>query len=262
MGNLKGRKKPYIGITDFTDVKEVQMMKNLLTELAPEGGRNLMVGIMMDYKTQHGLPSKWANAWPRPYERPKIFSETEGVLNTLHYADFGGYSGYNDYMNAILTCGDHLHALQFDVPWPSVSAVLGIKEKYSHLQIILQIGKHALEELSNKNPKKVVLRMREYKDTIDFALLDLSLGKGLPLESEVIIPYLEEIQLTFPNIGLAVAGGLGPDTMYLLEPIVEQFPDISIDAQGRLRDSGNSLDPINWNRAEVYMREAVRVLKI
>lgn len=62
-------------------------------------------------------------------------------------------------------------------------------------------------------------------------------------------------------MALAVAGGLGPDTMELINPIAESFPDISIDAQGKLRPSGNALDPIDWNLAEKYLSRSVAMFQ-
>ncbi len=61
-------------------------------------------------------------------------------------------------------------------------------------------------------------------------------------------------------MGIVVAGGLGPYTVRLVEPLLAEFPNISIDAQGQLRESGNALDPIDWDRAETYITRAVALL--
>ena len=74
------------------------------------------------------------------------------------------------------------------------------------------------------------------------------------MDADELLPYLRAIATQFPWLQLAVAGGLG--RMSLVEPIVREFPDISIDAQGRLRPSGSALDPIDWGMAETYLREA------
>ena len=43
-------------------------------------------------------------------------------------------------------------------------------------------------------------------------------------------------------MGLVVAGGLSPTTLHLVQPLIEEFPDVSIDAEGRLRDHEDHLD--------------------
>jgi hypothetical protein len=62
-------------------------------------------------------------------------------------------------------------------------------------------------------------------------------------------------------MGLVVAGGLGPDSIDMVKPLVKVFPDISIDAQGKLRPSGSALDPIDWDMAGTYLARALELLK-
>lgn len=81
------------------------------------------------------------------------------------------------------------------------------------------------------------------------------------MDAEALIPFVRAIRQSFPCLGVTVAGGLGPDSMCLVEPLVRKFPGISIDARGKLRPSGNALDPIDWEMAEGYLSEASRLLK-
>jgi hypothetical protein len=67
-----------------------------------------------------------------------------------------------------------------------------------------------------------------------------------------------ETRMRCSSIAIAV-GGLGPDTMDVVLPLVAEFPDISIDAQGKLRKSGNALDPIHWDLAAGYLCEAGKI---
>ena len=69
------------------------------------------------------------------------------------------------------------------------------------------------------------------------------------------------IKENIPEFGIVVAGGLGPRTLHLIEPIIEEFPDISIDAQGQLRPSHNALDPIDWDMAGEYLTKSLQMLK-
>lgn len=65
----------------------------------------------------------------------------------------------------------------------------------------------------------------------------------------------------FSGLGIVATGGLGPEGIGLVEPLVEEFPDISINAQGRLRPSGSALDPIDWDVAKTYLVRALELLK-
>jgi hypothetical protein len=45
-----------------------------------------------------------------------------------------------------------------------------------------------------------------------------------------------------------------------VEPLVSEFPDLSIDAEGCLRPSRNIMDPIDWKFAETYLAKAIKML--
>jgi hypothetical protein len=65
-----------------------------------------------------------------------------------------------------------------------------------------------------------------------------------------------------PAMNIVIAGGLGPDTVPLAEPVLRQVPDASLDAQGKLRPSGSALDPIDWDMAERYIRAACKLVEL
>ena len=79
------------------------------------------------------------------------------------------------------------------------------------------------------------------------------------MDSKCLILFTRAIKQRFPELGITVAGGLGPQTVCLAKPIIDEFPDLSIDAQGKLRPSGSALDPIDWNMAETYLTEALKL---
>ena len=65
-----------------------------------------------------------------------------------------------------------------------------------------------------------------------------------------------------PGMGVVCAGGLGPESLHLVEPLVRDYPMISIDAQGKLRPSGDALNErISWTMAERYLRKAVGMFR-
>jgi phosphoribosylanthranilate isomerase len=144
--------------------------------------------------------------------------------------------------------------------WPDPACLKGALLETKSLEIILQIGSNALEATSN-DPASVVQRFTSYADIVDRVLLDKSMGKGVPMDAETLLPFMRALNEMFPGLGIGVAGGLGPDTIHLVEPIVKEFPSVSIDAQSRLRPSGSALDPINWTMAAGYLAGASLVFR-
>ncbi len=215
----------------------------------------------MSYKTLRGLPTKWTAAFPKMTEYPKIFLDRPGLFNVLHYADYNRDSSARDYADAVLLCGPNLHAIQFDMIWPDPSALEYLVYRGTHtrkpLKVILQVGSKAMAEVGD-DPVRVCEKLSWYyhSDCIDYVLLDKSMGAGIGMDAALLLTYIYEIKKRLPNLGIVVGGGLGPTTMHLAEPIIREFPDVSIDAQGQMRTSASALDPIEWNRAFEYARAA------
>lgn len=255
------RPQPYIGITDFTNFDQVRRMCSVFKKNAlPGQNRRLHVGVMMSYKTLHGLETKWSSAFPPKEAIEDIFNSDE-TMNCLHYADYKSVDVFQNLTQAIHYGGIGINALQLDMVWPDPGQVAhAVHTSRKKLEVILQVGKNAFEQAGNE-PYGVVERLRNYEGIIQYVLLDKSMGQGFGMDALGLIPYADAIREAFPNLGIAAAGGLGPKSIGLVEPLLKEFPDISIDAQGRLRPSGNALDPVDWDMAETYVVRALELLK-
>jgi len=251
---------PYIGICDFPNRDQTLKTARFFQKLCLTQGlnRKLMVGVMMSLKTMTGQPSKWATAWPKNEEVAKIFIDHPAVLNTLHYADYAGDSSLSDFFAAAGWGGPRLQAIQLDMIWPRYRYVSDLKSYLPHLKIIVQVNAHALDYVNN-DPKLLIHKLERYGHSIDYILLDKSHGRGVEMNAQELLPFLREISKHLPKIGLGVAGGLGPNTIDLIQPIIDEFPDVSIDAQGKLRPSGSALDPIDWEMAHDYLTKSVQM---
>lgn len=252
---------PYIGICDFpTAIQALAMSKLMSVESNPLSHRLLMVGIMISRKTLNGIPSKWTKIWPQNRYLRDIFVQHHRAFNCLHYADFDGEDVLLNLTRAASCGGPNLDALQLDMIWPNIDDLWTFRDVWPDLKIVLQVNSRAMAQLDD-DPERVALLIEEYSPTINYILLDKSMGRGQGLDAPALLPYCRAIRECTPELGLAVAGGLGPDTLQLIEPIAEEFPDVSIDAQGQLRNSGNSMDPIDWGRATLYLKQAIKMLE-
>ncbi len=252
--------EPYIGITDFMNFGQVERMLKVFNEHKPQGSnRKLHVGVMMSYKTLKGIPNKWQNVFPPKETIANIFS-SDDTYNCLHYADYDkNLDLWKSLAHAIFYGGVGINALQLDMVWPDPTQIASaVHSSRKQIEVILQIGRNAMEDAGN-NPKVVANRLGEYDGIIHRVLLDKSMGRGLGMDAQELIPFAQEIKTRFPELGIVAAGGLGPETMHLVQPLVEKFSDISIDAQSRLRPSGNALDPVDWSMAEEYLVNALKL---
>lgn len=249
----------YIGITDFASSSDSTLTLEFFSEQCRRLGmtdRKLMVGVMMSYKTLHNMPSSWTNCWPSKHNIGNIFVNHPLALNTLHYADYDGFTLPFELYEAVSYGGPNLHALQFDMIWPDSRMVGYVKERYPNLKIILQVGPKAFEMARNL-PLLLSERLRLlYKDTVDYVLLDVSAGHGKSFLATELAPYVKAIKNN-TDFHIAVGGGIGPGSMVeLIKLMAICGDDLSWDAQGRLRPSGDAHDPVDWDMARQYLYES------
>lgn len=251
-------RRQYIGITDFTDDLQSWAMLDVLLR-STKKDRMLMVGLMMSRKTLNGLPSKWSTVFPSNQSISKIFIAHHSAYNTLHYADYDGIDVLRNLKRAAFFGGKKMDAMQLDMVWPDVVAVRVFRDAYPDVELVLQVNSVALTQCDD-DPKKVLDRLSAYRDAVDYVLLDKSMGRGKGMDASALLPFVRILRERRPDLGIAVAGGLGPETIHLAEPVIREFPEVSIDAQGRLRPSGSALDPIDWDIAEEYILRATEVM--
>ena len=235
--------KPYIGITGFMSGGEVRVMLNLMPKNC---SRKLMVGALIDWRTLNGLtPNKWPNRYPAIKEISGIFTDHQAVLNLAHYHTRELTTLYWQLEDIIKSCGPNLHGLQLNIAWPD-PMILKLLRAKPGIQIVLQVGDRAFEMIRHSPERLATKIAEEYDGLIDRVLLDPSGGTGKEFDPAEIAEYLSALKKTRLdfglNFGLGVAGGLSSKNLRRVEPLLSEFPDLSIDAEGRLRNSDDQLD--------------------
>lgn len=246
----------YIGITDFWTKQQALDMLAVFDKFNKKENRKLMIGIMMSYKTLNDLPTKWKDIWISKDEIANVFPDHPSAFNTLHYADYDGIDLLRNLLDATSYCGSHLHAIQLDMIWPEPNDVLAYRLRYPDVKIVLQINSKAFEQIDN-DPAKLVERLSFYEDSVDYVLLDKSGGKGIGMDADFLRPFIHELSKT--KIKVAVAGGLGPNTLHRVEPLKKEYPFLSMDAQGQLKFNGDPLGMTDYSLAGEYVEKACQI---
>jgi len=231
--------KPYIGITGFMYRKEVTVMLGLMPENC---SRKLMVGVLMNWETLYDRPSKLPNRYPAIREIPRIFTDHSAALNLVHYHSREQAALHWQLEDITKWCGPNLHGLQLNVAWPDQMTLKIYKESHPNKIIVLQIGGRALEIIGHSPERLAAKVAEEYSGLIDRILLDPSGGTGKEFDPAEIAEYLSALKKTRLDFGLGVAGGLSSKNLHHAELLLSEFPDLSIDAEGRLRNPDDHLD--------------------
>lgn len=240
-------RRPYIGITGFMSRGEVEeVLKSALIGVGNSADQNIsnrliMIGVLASLKTLKGIPNKWPNRYPKPNQLSEIFVNSSLALNLIHYStkEPDWLLGQLLFLEGL--AGPNLDGFQLNITWPSPLALYKYKSVSPNKKIVLQIGATAFEKV-NDSPAELARRVKEYEDLVDYLLLDPSGGLGKPFDTEKARAYLRALRESGTNIGLGFAGGLCADSIYLAEPLVSEFHDLSMDAEGKLRNDNDNLN--------------------
>ena len=248
----------YIGITGFTSRSEVSAV---LGTLPPSPSCLLMCGVLLSNALLSGDPSGAPNRCPSPDSIADIFSDDSRCLNLVHYRPRAGVNLAEALARATEVGGPNCHGVQINatrgVPWPDPAALMEYREHGQPRRIVLQAGREAMASVDG-DPAKLAQRCAEYTGIVTDVLVDASEGLGLPLDAARSEQYLDAIAAAAPELGLVVAGGLCADNINdLLSPLLPRWANVSIDAEGRLRDADDRLDV---GAATAYLRASYELI--
>lgn len=260
--------RPYIGITGFMTRDEVDHVMNAADQ---HHSHKVMVGVLVSQKTVRGEKNKWPNRYPAMRDLPYIFNDHHQALNLIHFNTKDQSTLAEQLMEVVQFAApaglykvSKLHGFQLNLAWPDPKELQKFITTYEaitgaryNMAIVLQIGGHAFEMVDN-DPKKLADKMLGYEGLVQYALLDPSGGLGKPFDTNKADAYLAELYARNLPMKLGVAGGLSAETMDLVVPLAIKYPELSVDAEGRLRDQNDKLDLKNATR---YTLEAQRLFK-
>ncbi len=231
---------PYIGITGFMSSTEVS---RVLNTVPANSKRMVMVGVLASSDTIQGIANSRPRRYPKHDQMGGIFQDHPHALNLIHFNTKNRKFLFSQMMRARILAWRYCHGFQLNMAWPGTDILMNVLgEMPKSTIIVLQVGSRAFEMIDH-SPKKLADKIEsQYGGLIHYVLLDASGGLGKPMDAEALRPYLRALGARRLPIGLAVAGGLCADTLDLILPLVDEFPTLSIDAEGKLRDKNDDLD--------------------
>lgn len=232
-------KRPYVGVTGFTTPEQVYFAHDRVPSDSP---RDLMIGVLASAKSLRGIPlsDRWAKQFPAPTDLPQLFWNDPETLQLVHY------SGAETMLVDLLRLWEELEAsfdgFQLNIAWPEP---LKLETFHRHTEskshIVLQLGLDAVRR-ENQSTDRVARRLWEYVGLVDAVLVDISGGEGRPMVIEWAQMYLRKFHEVGLPFSFGAAGGLGPQSLQPVKELLAEFPDLSWDAQGRLRNAQNELN--------------------
>ena len=241
---------PYIGITGIVSPAESEVITQISLG---NSARQIMMGVLVSSKSLRGERNKWPERYPNIRDIAGVFTHDPATFNVIHYNTDQPATLSDQLEEVRRLAGPNLHGFQLNMAWPSVPELRRFTYQNPDQKMILQINQEAFWAVEGLTGGLIYKLKQEYLGFIDHILLDLSAGYGRPLETAWARQQLQKLQDAELGIGLGVAGGLGPASLQLVEPLAKDFPELSIDAEANLRDPNDNLD---LDLAQDYLRQA------
>lgn len=238
-------KYPYVGITGFVSEEQVASIVPQIEENAP---RKLMLGVLVSYNTlfnptKYPMTNQSIGRFARVKDIESLFDlsnliSSSNVLNIIHYCDSDRKDFYNALTRLTQIAGKNLHGFQLNMRWPDYETIKKFKDENPDKIIILQMEK---QDFLDYDPEQMSNKLVIYKDVAEHVILDMSMGAGIQLDSKKLIEYAYPISIK-TGLNIVFAGGLCARNLNVLNWIIKEFPNASIDAEARLMDAFDTLD--------------------
>lgn len=273
------RPQPYIGVSGVINPGIESQLEQIATGTGLfDSERLLLLGVKAVHKTQYlDIENRFGIDWYPVGEeafagalRPRDDTDTASTLATAQVyfdPDYRGDTDYRQQFTRQIVRRGHtwLQALQFDMlPWHTDDTMLDYlahtKEEFG-LSVLLQCHKKAMETLG---PKGVVRRLGHYATSMDYLLFDASHGTGTRLDTASLRPFVEEAYSSqlLDSTGIAIAGGLDATAVRDdLPELVNDFPDLSWDAEGKLHPAtSHGRRPLDLAVTKGYLSASATVI--
>lgn len=274
----RNRREAYVGVSGIASPEQQSLLlENDIERRLANTGRLLALGIKATHKAQFDdVENKHGRYW-YPVGDDISTALDSDIRDTFNIAQVQ--------LKSELVEADHSYpSIFFDKIHSRTSSVLDAiqinqlryeqhPEQYAHviramastgLQTIIQCHGYAMEA----GPQQAMKSLHDLtgKMEVDYVLFDASHGRGEKLNPDVIKRFLETAYddpcFSQKGTNFGIAGGLSAETIEpLLSELLQDFPDISWDAEGRLHDKikngGNG--QLNIDRAKHYLEQSVDI---
>lgn len=278
----KERPQPYIGISGVSESEpqEISTQYWLMDQFTWAGldsntnshARQLLLGVKAVHKTQYlDIENKYGREWYPVGEEE--FARALGPAGNIQAAQLyfdpnrvGDATYRSEFITRVCRRGQAwLNALQFDMlPWQGDEAMLPFLEQVKHdteHTLILQAHGELMQKLGSDG---VAQKLGQYAHVLDYVLFDASHGKGVRMDTESLLPFLDAAYESdaLAGVGFGAAGGLDAGVVREELPVLlAQYPDISWDAEGRLHSmQPGGMPGLNWTAAKEYIQASSDVL--
>lgn len=287
------RPHEYIGVSGVVNQEQQAELEEMFAEFGLRDQRALQLGIKATHKTQYlGVENKYGSEWYPVGAQAKNVLRRNALDDWVYRKDLMGVAQVcydasevydRDYRRMFLfrmlgtsAIQTWLTGVQFDMlpDWcghrmlaglakeviEDDVAFLGDDSTYRPLTVTLQCQG---DIMNAHTPSKIAETLTQFPH-LDYVLFDASGGRGVRMNSETLLPYIEAVydRPDLNHLDVAVGGGLNAEVVRAeLPKILRHFPDVSWDAEGQLHPvNAEGKRPLDMTVCREYLEACAEVL--
>lgn len=254
----------YIGITGFKEDYEVKTVAEQYLQkgfLGPDAEfthktHKAMFGFLCSAK-RLADKTKQGRQSPRAQDLGFLTRSTpKGIIPMVHYFTQNRRNLAQEVKQVFMIDGlyenNYCRGIQINMPWPDIDQVEAIRKEFPDMDIVLQLPNKTLGEAH---------RAKEYKELVQYCLIDPSGGKGQKISDEHL-DLVSMLHESMPNTRIGIAGGLsGSNVKETMGQVYQTFKEpFCIDAEGKLRTEDKT--KLNLKNTAKYVNAAAYAILI
>lgn len=231
----------YVGVAAPSTSAEVATLVRSAIRVGFPDGTRFMSGPLVSRKSLMGRPVDTPSRYPEIGDIPGLMYDSSirtgtgivpEVWNVIHFnsRDPRLYKQ----LVAISALSPLVGGIQLNIAWPCPEQLALFRDMFPKVQLILQIGNVAFDAI-DRNPFNLVECLKPYEDTCEYVLFDPSGGLGRSFDVDEASEVLSVLVGSRLDMAWGVTGGLCAEDVHRLAPLLDIYPQLSWDAEGRLR---------------------------
>lgn len=249
--------RQYVGIAATTTASEVKRLQDGLTALDWPTSTWFMNGPLVSRRTLFGEPASNPAQYRPINEVSSLMPDDTRFFNTVHFNSRDPQLAAQ--LSAIMRWVPQTQGIQLNIEWPDPSELKHFLKSHRHLYLILQLSRFAYATVGC-SPRALVERLKPYEGLVDHVLFDPSGGEGIPFDRQQALWILEAQVASELQFGWGVTGGLDASRVHQLGELLEVYPQLSWDAQSRMR-SGDTRDGLVLESCLEFLRASANLIR-
>ncbi len=229
---MKAKALQYFGIAGVNEPYEARQFVRFLDMVGIPDHARFMNGPLVSFKTLNGREPNNTRRYPPISRLPALLIDDPRVINIVHYNS--RKPNLYEQLSKLIKISPLIQGVQLNIADPDLDDLIRFKREYPDILVVLQLGLRVFSSCNN-DVMELIRYVRRYETVVDYALLDLSGGEGIPIDFSVADSFVLEMSWQDTRVVTGVTGGLRADTVLKLSSLLKRDGSLFWDAESGVR---------------------------